>query len=148
MNMVCLTWILVRTIRSSWVRRNDEHTHLPFLHVVSCFPCWVKWNKECSTLPFWVTVPLNLSFLFLFSLILTSYCFMCSVEAHSVDINSLILAEVQNINAPTKRKIGKEKTRFGDAVLLKKEYRDDTCVGTRLQLASRPLPACSCCWPN
>lgn len=71
-------------------------------------------------MPFWVTVPLNLSFLFLFSLILTSYCFVCSVEAHSVDINSLILAEVQNINAPTKRKIRKEKTRFRDAVLLKK----------------------------
>lgn len=118
--------VLVRTLRTSWGRRTQVTCACLSSPWSSPFLVQLSEIKKVALLPFWITFPLGSGFSFLFSLILTS-----AYAPQNCNINNLVLAEFQKINAPAKRKTRKKKkTFFLDMQSYgKKECRDDRCVG-------------------
>lgn len=110
MNLVCLIWILVRTIRSSWVTRKYELIHLPFFSTVFYVSHWTKWNKECS--PFFLSSNFSIEFNVCFFVFIISNFYFLPLHTFYSDVNNLVHAGVQNINFLAKRKIRKKKSYF------------------------------------
>ena len=137
--------VLVRTLRTSWGRRTQVTCACLSSPWSSLFLVQLSEIKKVALLPFWVTFPLGSGFSFLFSLILTS-----AYAPQNCNINNLVLAEFQKINAPAKRKTRKKKKTFFQicSPMEKRSVGTTDVLGTNLRLTARPLPIFSHCGPN